>query len=380
MLHVIDYYHHIFIPLVLFLTMDSIMFQFFLEKPIGDVARLMAPNYNTINAMVLKQRNAILDRYNRGPMAMLNNRQLDRLIASFTTPVTNNWEQYYAKLKVDANRHASVVGIVSPTHMAKITNRPFFSSEGIFEVTVAVEYPWSAKDHYSDIRAVRWLYHESTNLHMPVYNRQNIQDYSDTGVWVVGVDVPLLMVQYHKWRYASNEGDSIDRFIASAVLPGMIDSHFGLAILNRLRLLVEGKVPGYSYNPHQSAYPNLDKGVDDILKYYIKGLENKNSLKYHQMLSALPGFILPTFWDIAQIPNSTGSNLSNWARDLARFSLVSFLLRFMNDTDNHANREFINKCTLYNRQLKQTNVLKLGLGSQYERLKRWMSYNIEPFI
>lgn len=376
----VDYYHHILIPRVLFLTMGSDMFQFFIEKPVGDVAKIIAPTYNTINHLVLKQRNAILDRYSRAPMTMLNNRQLDRLIASFTTPVSSNWEQYYAKLRANANRHAAVVGIVSPTHMAKITSNPFFSSEGIFETTVAVEYPWSANDSYKDIRAVRWLYHESTNLHMPVYNRQNIPDFTDTGVWVIGIDVPLLMVQYHKWRYASNHGDSIDRFVASVVLPGMIDSHFGLAVLNRLRLLAEGKVPGYSPNPHQSAYPSLDSSVDAILKYYIKGLENKNRLKYHQMLSALPGFLAPTFWDIARVPNAVGSNLSNWARDLARFPLVSFLLRFMDTIGNNANREFINKCALYNRHIKQTNLLKLGLGSQYSRLKRWMDYNIEPFL
>ena len=380
MLLVIDYYLHIVIPHVLFLTIGSSMLQFFLDKPVGEVAKIIAPTYNTINALVHRQRNGIIERYGKGPMTMLNNRQLDRLIASFTTPVTAQWEHYYAKLKVNANRHGATVGIVSPTHMAKITSNPFFSSPGVLEVAVSVEYEWSPSDSYRDIHAVRWLYHESTNLHMPVYNRQHIPDYSDVGVWVIGVDIPLLMVQYHKWRYATSGGDSIDRFIASVVLPGMVNSHFGLAVLNRLRLIAEGKVPNYSYNPHQSAYPSLDSGVDAILKYYVNGLERKNSLKYHQMLNALPGFMVPSFWDIARVPNATGSNLSNWARDLSRLALVSFLLRFMNDTGNHSNREFINKCALYNRQIKQVNTLKLGLGSQYDRLRRWMNYNIEPFL
>lgn len=356
------------------------MFQFFLEKPIGDVAKIIAPTYNTVAHNILKQRNRILERYSRGPMTMLNNRQLDRLIKSFSPPMTTDWVQYYTRLQRDANRHASAVGIVTPTHASKISNDPFFSSSGIYEVAVAVEYPWNSNDSYSDIRAVRWLYHESTNTKMPVYNRQHIPDYSDTGAWVIGIDVALLMVQYHKWRYKSNEGDNVDKFIASVVLPGMIDSHFGLAVLNRLRFIAEGKRPGYSYNPHQLEFPTLDSNIDAVLAYYVKGLENKHSLKYHQMLSALPGFITTSFWEIAAIPNSTGSNLSNWARDLARFPLVSFLLRLMNETDNNANREFINKCTLYNRQLKQTSMLKVGLGSQYDSMRKWMNYNIEPFL
>jgi hypothetical protein len=188
------------------------------------------------------------------------------------------------------------------------------------------------------------------------------------------------MVQYHKWRYESNEGENVDKFIASVVLPGMIDSHFELAVLNRLRFIAEGKTPGHSYNPHQLVSPNLDNAIDTVLSYYIKGLENKNSLKYHQMLTALPGFTTPSFWDIAKVPDAVGSNLSNWVRDLSRFPLVSFLLRFINETDNNANREFINKCAIYSRQLKQTSMLKVGLGSQYTRLRKWMNYNLEPFL
>lgn len=352
------------------------MYKFFISRPIGNLLTVTSPQYSTINEVVHKQRDRILSTYLRAPMTSLNNRQLDRLIKGFKVPITNDWAEYYRRVRAVADRHGSANGIVTPTRSAQITTDNFFSSSGVYEVSVSVEYPWKQDMHYNDIRAVRWLYHESTSTTMPIYNRQHIPDYTDTGIWVVGIDIALLMVQYHKWRYGNNGSDGVDKFIASVVLPGMIDSHFSIMLLNRLRLLSEGKRPPVSINQHQMAFPSVDRAIDTILNDYLRYTDNKRNLKYHQILASLPGFIYPTLWECAQIPEASNSNISNWARDIARLPMVGWLVRYIDDTGNSNNREFINGVQLYLRYLRQNNNLRNGLSSQYDRLKRWINYNL----
>lgn len=180
---------------------------------------------------------------------------------------------------------------------------------------------------YRDIVAVRYLSHDSTNLH--IGSQALLEPGFGIGFDVIEIDLGLLFVQFLLWLKEQMTSEfeykrSLMTFVSMHVWPKLVHSRMPLAFMNRARgIAQEYKPNNVTFN--QSKYfhnrtPQAHAMLEECVKFFLK---RENTFDY--LLGSLPVPTNQPLVTYTDLPDVAMTRQVSWAAIMARYNTFQFL-------------------------------------------------------
>lgn len=257
--------------------------------------------------------NRAIEYYQGNSTYLNNNHLLIRLVTSLTFDVGTPLDIVYRSISSNSDKIAHSLGITTDVNSGKIFTKELYTSNCAF-ISTTYSNPLSIP-HWKHIRAVRVMTHPHTTLNLVLPNRLHSLDDSDYSV--VGIDIPLLAVQYQQWVLTQEaktilERDTVAQFVLKWVLPGMLKEQIDISLRNRFTNIalgttrdeVELKEPIFM----QGYDAEFDKAYKDIIKYIRTGSRRAPS----EVMIGLPMFNSDNYWEAVPRNLQSLSMMSYW--------------------------------------------------------------------
>ena len=206
--------------------------------------------FHETSARIAEDVNHVIDYYRNGSYYVKTDHLLARLINAMHVPLTYEIDQYYEVASARALHAANAVQLTTSIAQGKWFEGIFYY--GCKELIIGYcgqDDPVELTKDWRNLEPVRVLEHPVSNMsYLLPDGRQNN---SETGLAVIGINLPELMVMYRGFaleqRIKMLEGRSsqgVPQFIARFILPNMLKSQTDLAIVNRLVNYANGRPMG----------------------------------------------------------------------------------------------------------------------------------------
>jgi len=214
--------------------------------------------------------------------------------------------------------------------------------------------PVKAYADWSKIESVVSLAHPITSYQLPAPFSIKTGDY---GVSVIGVDLPLLAIQYRAFlEEQSKQTDQLSaiNFICRHVWPNMMPSHMEQVLINRLHAKVFGlKVNDVSIARLPIATIDLNSALRNAEDTIIKRLNEGPNEDIEVALGNIPSFSADTARYSSVLPNVANTATNTWAFYLARLQLLHMLTTVGNGRFVTGSKESLSQIS---RQLQYSQV------------------------
>lgn len=180
---------------------------------------------------------------------------------------------------------------------------------------------------YRDIIPVRYLSHDSTNIH--IGSQALLEQGFGIGFDVIEIDLGLLFVQFLLWLKEQMNSEfeykrSLMTFVSMHVWPKLVCSRLPLAFMNRARAIAQGIKPN-NVVFNQSKFfnnrtPQAHAMIEECVKFFLK---RENTFDY--LLGTLPvptNLPLVTYTDL---PDVAMTRQVSWAAIMARYNTFQYL-------------------------------------------------------
>ncbi len=248
--------------------------------------------------------------YNDYQSYLPNQHILVKLINTFSFDPDMLDVDIYWQLKGKEDRYATAFGFVGNSSIGKIHGKAFYTKNCVIR-NVNFYDPINIP-HWKHIRAVRVLTHPYTNL-KPVLPHL-FKTLDDSLYSVVGIDIPLLGIQYKYWlqdqlKRPVNEREQITSFITRWVMPNMFPEQIDIALRNRLERIgkeltmsdedIEDEQKEILIKPpfYMLGWDNeFDNAFKELIEFY-----NKGERKLTEICIGMPMFSAENYYEA--IPN-----------------------------------------------------------------------------
>lgn len=317
--------------------------------------------WHTIRAGLRRNLGQVIRYYRHTPGAVKSSHPLVKLVQSVDVPLSLTLERYHANVDAMALNLSMAMKMTSSIYRGKIWNGEFYGV-GHDEILVAhTEYFDLALAHrdWRNATPLRVLRHARSDLEM------NLPDGhftgSETGMAVIAINLPMLMVQYRafreeeKRRAAGVDEKSVTMFVHRFVLPNMLFSQLDQTLLNRIRCL-QARVPaGWSTRKHPFALTDYSTRLDHCYEEILVGL-SKQGKNFIGILQGVPAAVRQNLEEAMYLPAMAPTRQVMWALAIARLPMLDFVVSAAGEHPGARNQAEIN---LLNRTF---------LGWQQERL------------
>lgn len=192
---------------------------------------------------------------------------------------------------------ASAYGITSDVSPGHLHSKSFYTNNCAL-VTCKFGDPLNIP-HWKHIRAVRVLTHPYRSLRpiLPCFFKT--LDHSLYSV--VGIDFPLLAVQYKNWfneemKRPPNERDQLVDFITKWVMPNMFPEQIDIALRNRMEDLGKGEIREEIDIKPPIFVSGWDKEFDSAYEELIE-FYNTAERTFSQVCVGMPMYSAENYWD-----------------------------------------------------------------------------------
>ncbi|MBB5409341.1 hypothetical protein HDG34_003282 [Paraburkholderia sp. HC6.4b] len=299
--------------------------------------------------------------YRHAPGAVKSSHPLVKLVQSVDVPLSLALERYHANVDAMALNLSMAMKMTSSIFRGKVWNGEFYGAGHDEILVVHTEYFDLALAHrdWRNATPLRVLRHARSDLEM------NLPDGhftgSETGMAVIAINLPMLMVQYRAFREEEKRSagrvdeKSVTMFVHRFVLPNMLFSQLDQTLLNRIRRL-QARVPaGWSTRKHPFALADYSVRLDHCYEEILVGLTRQRK-NFIGVLQSVPVAAHHTLEEAMHLPDMAPTRQVMWALAIARLPMLDFVLGASGDTPGTLNQSEIN---LLNRTF---------LGWQQERL------------
>lgn len=289
--------------------------------------------------------------YRRTPYFVEADHILIKILQQIGVSYEKNDRIFYSQVESRTSRIASAVGFTDYNCKAGASNKNSFFDSSIKELIVSVSNGYTdlvtLDGLWTEFSPVQVLYHPYNDLTLNVRNGSSTTGVS--GYAVIRVDIPLLALQYHKWRrWAEKNYDvipPIGQFVFQYPLVNMMRSDLDVTYLNQISSLSTGKpiIPqkkNYNFSvPDVTNYVSQD--IDYLLEHNQK--HQRNVLDLSQATMLLNG---NTVFDFMQMPNIPISAANAGALCLGSMPTIATLAQLSFQAgckDNGATRNFLQR-------------------------------------
>lgn len=243
-------------------------------------------------------------------------------------------------------------------------NRGSFTAMGIYGTQNRMIYsasdyirPFVAVDNWKSLHPVECLWKDSDvlDLSIPSNTKGEDQLYSS-----VKVDLPMLALMYKGFKHElAQTMDSAsygpEEFVATHVLPSMIESQADITAVSALISIYEGTYQKNNRVDLNYFVPSYGNEFEDVAKFVLNRISDTR-MPYLQVLQNIPVIYGDNAQTALILPNFAPTTQVDWAMFSTRLRIVNFLLDVGGSQGRKANQGFINQLKKYVRDVRSSGI------------------------
>lgn len=327
------------------------MYELFEKQRNNERARQTFPKFDYVKDRMTEDANKVIAFTRRFPGFVHSDNYIASFINSITVPFNGNMGHYANMVGDAAMRLSRTVGMVSSINQGRVYTKGYFGRRDTSEIVIAVDTDFDLsdlKDRWMDLRPIRYLHHETTDITFPILFGKDSRygkDIPDIGYTVIEVNVTMLMVQYQYWIMSTEsqqqgEHQSIAQFAKMYPLVNAIWSYTDIAIFNRLKELTYKLNPiPVSNNYHNYAINDVGGKLDTALKEMVEYL-SKTRLDFISVFRCIPMLSAPNLWEALEPPSTAPTRQVEWALSIARLPAVAWYLVIAELSESHSSNDY----------------------------------------
>lgn len=355
------------------------MYSLFSDPPKKLGGSIQLPRFHDVEKAVVRDIEKITDYYRYGSFAVKTNHLLVRLILSMNIPLSYDASQYYNLASQRALYVATSLGMTSSISKGKLHPGLFY--HGCDEILIAytdVERPFNMEAYWKELSPVKVLDHPLSNMGYTIPD--GLERNTETGMAVIAIDIPELMMQYRGFRLeqrtkseeGSEESLGVHHFVYRYVLTSMLKSQTDLVIFNRLYNLYDGAPMGACIKKHPFHITDYTELLDRQLEEVSQRLE-KLALPYQNVVEQIPHIFNDRPF---AVPDMAETRQVWWALFLSRYKVIDYLWSICGPKGRSLNGTLINQLKLDVRSFRIENTWKAMLPPD---MARDVQYNLKKF-
>lgn len=322
--------------------------------------RVIVPKFQYVNDKMQESLARAQDYYAFTSKSVKSSHLLVRLINSVTTSMSLPMEEYLWHIADDAPMLARALGIGTYVQPAKVLPDTTFYGPKCYELIQLRNGYLTYGQDWRTVRPVRVKVHPRTDLSFVPLDGREVHD--ESGLAIITIDLEALMYMYRQWytdeRLRQSEALTVKQFIATRVLPGMLESHLDVAWFNRL----SARVNSYPVDPEVGisglALPPLgtyaDQTVDEYYDRFVKG-----NFRLTDLMVNYPMFYNTSLYELTRLTSAPPTVSNNVYELLVCNHYLKTLMEIDLRAPGDANSDTRSKLT---RQLRRA------------RNERWLTY------
>jgi hypothetical protein len=290
----------------------------------------------------------VISYYRNAPMAVKGNHILVKLIQTVNVPLSHSLERYYANVDAVSLNRATALKMTSSINRGSLFDGDFYGP-GHDEIVIAHTEPFDfdrADRDWENVTPVRVLRHPRSDIYLNLPNGHLTG--TETGMVVIAINVPMLMVQYRAFRREQNRitggldsEKSTMMFAHMYVLPNMLFSHIDQALFNRIRKLRSGDAVGQSIKRHPFALIDYSSKVDSCYEIVLSNLV-KTGKDFVGVLQSVPAAVKENMEQAMHVPDMAPTRQVMWGLAISRLPALDFVLTMAKDTPETRNQADLN--------------------------------------
>ncbi len=346
---------------------------------------LAIPQWRRVQEGLQRNIVRVQDYYRNNPRSLAGGHFLTKLLRSLNISHQLDDETFVWKVSDWADDLSMTMKMTSSIFRGKLFRPGVFYGPDVGEAIVASIEPFDvdvAVKNWQAIEPIRVLTHPFCDFDLALPLGQSRS--SGGGLAVIVIDIPKLALQYKVWRrwersVNHDSPQSYMQFLRALPIPNMLTSHTNVAILNRImNCFFGGDVP--KSDPAHSFYlTNWGPEVDNVAKYYLNHVANKN-VRFDVLVDLMPT-LGGSMHDVIRLPKQAYSLQLQWAIVLARLVLTTFLVQFNADCENPSNQKYLNYLRRYLRLIEINRGLEHALPQQdFLDVSQIIDDGIRPYL
>lgn len=289
-----------------------------------------------------------LDRYTDVRSTQIGRIDSKHLLVSLLTNLAVVFDgdlfSYMNKVATASRRMVGAMGLVT------VENKGNLFTEGVFypgckEIITCIRSPYDVMDlwrGWRTIPAVTVQQHPLTDFTMFEPGVMNKAKFTESGLCVLNIDLPLLAAQWQMFR-ASSRLVTMEAFITQIVMPAFMRSHVDLVLMNKvaakLGVIPECLIQTNNVNFMQNSVNTpADQMVDDVVKLLMSKL-----MAPRNILSTIPAIIDATYLDAVSKIRIMPAMQVMWAKEASRYTAAGVVLELCSLLGDGKSLDFITK-------------------------------------
>lgn len=293
--------------------------------------------------------------YRENPRSVDSSHFLVRLLQSITVPLSMMDLRYVDLVSDLADDLSMSLQMTSPGYYGKAFKDGVFYGRGFTEVLISTSEFFDVEDaaaNWEDLEPIRVLAHPKTDLNLDLPNGRSTG--SEVGHAVLAINIPLLALQYKKFREREHQLElehqrTVMQFLCMYPLPNLLYSHLDIAIFNRLHTFFKGGETMVSMRRSPLFIHDHSTRLDIYLNKLLRILERRD-LYFDAMLTSIPLVSSVSLRDVVRLPRIPLTRQVLWSLIMARIPYISFLLQLNFNSGSNRNRKDL---VLIDREIKR---------------------------
>jgi len=301
------------------------------------------PNWNYVKEGLLRDLQKVLDYHHTRPTAVKSDHILVRLLQTIPVSKTLDNYTYYQHVSYIADELSQAFRFTSSVGEGKTFDGTFYG-QGSCELLISTEFDDDVERQakkWEDIQAVKVLRHDLTDLSFTLPDGN--YDSPENNMAVIGINIPLLALQYKMFRENEdvlNPSDDSERsvmmFVRMYAITNMMPSHLDQVIINRFLSRAKGWSVSDMPNKHSFHLVQYEKRVEETINEMFPSLYDVNK-DFYTLMDTIPTPASGNMTNFSLMPNNVPTMQIKWALSIARIPELELLVRLAGQNGNAKN-------------------------------------------
>lgn len=346
------------------------MFQLFTKQFDSQNGVIKPPEFEYIQRTYQHQLSIITDYYYNRVYAVKSQHLLVRLLITNEIPVNYDLNHYMDVAYTRSPYVAKHFRLTSDIEYGQVRPSVFYGEDND-EILLYDESPFDyteASRSWKTLQAIKVAEHPFSDLGLALPT--GIKTSTDTGLVVMSINLPLLMLQYRQFTLEQQmrlqDGEGLlgaTHFVHMYVLPNILYSHIELCLVNRLVNLFYGAPMGDSLKRHPFHVIDYRDKIDRMLSAVSKRLK-KTRMMYFSVLKNIPSMYYEDSQVSLQMIDTAHTRQVWWALLVARLRIIQFVIDIGGESGIRMNGTLINRLQIDLKRLVEENVIKTLLPEE----------------
>jgi hypothetical protein len=339
------------------------MFDWFNDE--GSRAQIFhASSFTYTKALVNKDLQRFVEYYQSQMRYVNNGHLLARLLLNIPVNFDRPLNELVQRVTDVMYQTCNPLGITTATNYGRVFAQGQFYNKGNEEIIFVHDTAFDADLCYANWRSLQPVHvmtHPFTDMSMQRCNGKYESD--ETGLIVIGINLPLLVVQYKAWLDEKRRAGShlrIHHFIAMYVITNMVYTHMDLAYINRFANRYKKSPVSNIGRKHPFFISDTHTLIDTVIVQNIQTI-NKQSLTWADIAFGLELFTDYSLASFMKSPDVVPTRQILWALTVGYLPFWDLLCRLTVKHNKSANTFYTQSLKRYLRSLQSDKLLERNL-------------------